>query len=242
MLEEETATATKGDLSLIPKLFKDQEFARGMRALMTYRREWQKLSATLRSTSPGTVAKDLVRSAQDSQAANTKLANSTQRAGSAAARFMDSAFGTSDQFQSVAKGLEATAQAIERINEAYNKGALLGVGKFLKDLPGDAAREKLAETLPERKKEQAGQIKAIEDDITATERTMRQTGRSQEQIDGVLRSKQAALAASSAAAANKLSPAAAKINDRHCSTTPPAKLGSTCSTSSRDCRSDCEEC
>ncbi|GJD77025.1 hypothetical protein [Methylobacterium gregans] len=91
--------------------------------------------------------------------------------------------------------MEATAQAIERINEAYNKGGLLGVGKFLKDLPGDAAREKLAETLPERKKEQAGQIKAIEDDITATERRMRQTGRSQDQIDGVLRSKRAALAA-----------------------------------------------
>lgn len=195
VFEEAANQALKGDLSKLPNLIADQEFGRGVRALMTYRGEWQKLSATIRATSAGTVAKDLEQVTKDSQSALDRLSNSAQRAGQAGARFMDSAFGTSDRIQGVAKGLEATAQAIERINEAYSKGGLLGVGKFLKDLPGDAAREKLAETLPERKKEQAGQIKAIEDDIAATERTMRQTGRSQEQIDGVLRSKRAALAA-----------------------------------------------
>ncbi len=195
VFEEAASQALKGDLSKLPNLIADQEFGRGVRALMTYRGEWQKLSATIRTTSAGTVAKDVERVTKDAQSALDRLGNSLQRAGEAGARFMDSAFGTSDRIQGVAKGLEATAQAIERINEAYNKGGLRGVGKFLKDLPAEAAREKLAETLPERKKEQAGQIKAIEDDIAATERTMRQTGRSQEQIDGVLRSKRAALAA-----------------------------------------------
>ncbi|WCS22782.1 hypothetical protein LOK46_16435 [Methylobacterium sp. NMS14P] len=171
------------------------EFKRGVQALMSYRGEWQKLSQTLRTTSGGSVARDIVRPTQDAQSAIDRLSNSAQRGGSAVARFMDSAFGTSDRIQSVARGLETTAQAIERLNEAYSKGGLAGLGKFLKDTPGEALREQLAASLPDRKKAQDAQINAMEEDLAATEITMGRSGRSQAQIEGVLRSKRAALAA-----------------------------------------------
>lgn len=76
VFEELTATALKGDLSKIPKLFQDQEFARGVRALMSYRGEWQKLSKTIASTAAGSVAADLDKVTDNVQARLDRLANS----------------------------------------------------------------------------------------------------------------------------------------------------------------------
>lgn len=68
VLEEVTAQATKGDLSKLPQLFSDVQFARGVRALMTYRGEWQKLANTISTTAPGSVARDLVKVTNDAKA------------------------------------------------------------------------------------------------------------------------------------------------------------------------------
>nr|WP_052231951.1 phage tail tape measure protein [Methylobacterium sp. ZNC0032] len=68
VFEELTGKALKGDLSKIPQLFADTQFARGMRALMTYRGEWQKLSKTIEKDAPGSVGRDLVRVTADARA------------------------------------------------------------------------------------------------------------------------------------------------------------------------------
>ena len=68
VFEELTARAVKGDLSKLPQLFTDLQFARGMRALMTYRGEWQKLDKVISSTAAGTVARDLTRVTNDARA------------------------------------------------------------------------------------------------------------------------------------------------------------------------------
>jgi TP901 family phage tail tape measure protein len=68
VFEELTAQALKGDLSKIPQLFADTEFSRGMRALMTYRGEWQKLAKTIAETSAGSVGRDLAKVTNDARA------------------------------------------------------------------------------------------------------------------------------------------------------------------------------
>jgi TP901 family phage tail tape measure protein len=68
VFEELTGKALKGDLSKLPQLFTDTQFARGMRALMTYRGEWQKLATTISSTADGTVSRDLLRVTNDARA------------------------------------------------------------------------------------------------------------------------------------------------------------------------------
>lgn len=68
VFEELTGKALKGDLSKIPQLFADTQFARGMRALMTYRGEWQKLSKAIEKDAPGSVGRDLVRVTADARA------------------------------------------------------------------------------------------------------------------------------------------------------------------------------
>lgn len=68
VFEELTGKALKGDLSKIPQLFADTQFARGMRALMTYRGEWQKLSKSIEKDAPGSVGRDLVRVTADARA------------------------------------------------------------------------------------------------------------------------------------------------------------------------------
>lgn len=74
VFEDLVQIATKGDLSKIPNLINDMEFARGIRALMTYRGEWQRLSAQMQATSKGAVEIDLKRVTNDAQAKLDKLA------------------------------------------------------------------------------------------------------------------------------------------------------------------------
>lgn len=77
--EDLTNTALKGDLSKIPQLFNDMEFARGMRALMSMRGEWQKLSGSIQNTSGGAVVRDLARVTDNVQAKLDRLANSYEQ-------------------------------------------------------------------------------------------------------------------------------------------------------------------
>lgn len=79
VFEELTHTALKGDLSKIPQLINDMEFARGVRALLSYRGEWQKLSGTIRKTAPGSVVNDLARVTNDAQAKLDRMGNTMTR-------------------------------------------------------------------------------------------------------------------------------------------------------------------
>lgn len=66
--EQLIRTATKGDNAKIGEIVKDAEFKRGVLALRTYEGEWQKLSKTIQSTAPGTVARDLTKVTTDARA------------------------------------------------------------------------------------------------------------------------------------------------------------------------------
>ena len=70
-----TDKALKGDLSKIPQLFGDMEFARGMRAIMAQRDELRRLNDDLRNAS-GSVARDGAKVINDSAASIQRLSNS----------------------------------------------------------------------------------------------------------------------------------------------------------------------
>ncbi|WP_428030030.1 phage tail tape measure protein [Ancylobacter sp.] len=68
------AKATKGDLSKIPQLFSDMEFARGMRALLAQRQEVGRIEAQL-SNAAGSVAGALKQLSTDSMTELDRLSN-----------------------------------------------------------------------------------------------------------------------------------------------------------------------
>jgi phage tail tape measure protein, TP901 family, core region len=73
VFEELTAKALKGDLSKLPQLFSDMEFARGMRAILSFRGEWQRLQKEIRSNAPGSVLRDFNTVAQGARAEIDRL-------------------------------------------------------------------------------------------------------------------------------------------------------------------------
>lgn len=121
VFEDLVQTATKGDLSKIPQLINDMEFARGIRALMTYRGEWQKLSAQIQRTSAGTVELDLSRVQNDMQAKLDRLAEVVKhRARQIGSIIADIAIPLDDKLKEVLDGRNATANAIDERARYYN--------------------------------------------------------------------------------------------------------------------------
>lgn len=105
---EATQLATKGDLGKLPQLIGDMEFARGVRAMMMYRAELEKVKQTIGATSAGAVANDLARVLGDSQAAMDRLKGSAGR--------------LSDTIGSrLAPSMKALAEAATAAMEATNK-------------------------------------------------------------------------------------------------------------------------
>lgn len=79
VFEDLTRTALKGDLSKLPQLINDMEFARGVRALMTFRGEWQRTVGLINRTSAGSVDADLARVTANTQAKLDRLFNSVEK-------------------------------------------------------------------------------------------------------------------------------------------------------------------
>lgn len=79
VFEDLTQQALKGDISKLPQLINDMEFARGMRALMAYRGEWQKLAGAVERTAAGSVNKDLDKVTANVQARLDRLSNAYER-------------------------------------------------------------------------------------------------------------------------------------------------------------------
>lgn len=73
VFEELTLHATKGDLSKLPQLFTDSEFATGMRALLSFRGEWQKLQADMRRNAAGSTMRDFSEVAKGARAEIDRL-------------------------------------------------------------------------------------------------------------------------------------------------------------------------
>lgn len=58
VFEEATWKAVKGDLSQLTKVIEDSEFQRGMRAILSMRGEWQKLTQEITTSAPGAAFRD----------------------------------------------------------------------------------------------------------------------------------------------------------------------------------------
>jgi len=123
VFEELSFKAVKGDLSKIPQLFSDMEFARGIRALLTYRGEWQKLAAEIRRDAPGAVARDLARATSDAQSSVDRLSNSWDRASRSFGRTLD-AGGATSALDGFAAGAERAADSLDRLSATYREGGL----------------------------------------------------------------------------------------------------------------------
>ena len=121
VFEELVQIATKGDLSKIPNLINDMEFARGIRALMTYRGEWQKLSAQMQATSKGAVEIDLKRVTNDAQAKLDKLAEVVKhRARQIGEMIANIALPINDAIDKAMAGENPTVNRIEERAKHYN--------------------------------------------------------------------------------------------------------------------------
>jgi TP901 family phage tail tape measure protein len=128
-----SAKALKGDLSKLPQLFTDMEFARGMRALIAGRDKYKEYVGELGKSS-GTIATDLKRVTEDAQANIDRLREGADRA--------KSAFGGlaaelgSPLIKQGADNFDALAQSMERATKAAREG---GIGAAVKQVAGDVA-------------------------------------------------------------------------------------------------------
>jgi TP901 family phage tail tape measure protein len=115
VFEDATWKAVKGDLSQLPKVINDMEFARGMRAVLSMRGEWQKLADTI-SKANGTVDRDLKRVLGDAQGALDRAAEAGKRATVEFGRFLGNA-GATRGLAMTAEAVDSIANALERVNQ-----------------------------------------------------------------------------------------------------------------------------
>ncbi|WP_262027560.1 phage tail tape measure protein [Microvirga sp. Mcv34] len=115
--------ATKGDLSKLPQLIGDMEFSRGVRALLTYRGEWQKMAKDV-GNAAGTVAEDAKRVTADAQSSVDRLGNSWTRSLQGMGRFLDS-IGTSTALDNIGRGAERAADGFDKLADSVNRGTVV---------------------------------------------------------------------------------------------------------------------
>ena len=193
VFEDAAQKATKGDLSLLPKLIQDQEFARGVRALLTYKGEWQKMSATIQATSAGSVMRDIVQPTQDAQASVDKLDNSWKRFTQGAAKAADS-LGASSGLGKLGEEAETVASAMERINKAYKEGGISGALGEAGNIVGERRLENKKAFLDQDREASVTRVKDLEEQIAKTRENLGKKGYSKERIDSAVRSQEANLA------------------------------------------------
>lgn len=131
VFEDATWKAIKGDLSQLPKVINDQEFARGVRALLSMRGEWQRLAGAIGEAS-GTVERDLNRVLGDSQAKFDQLSNAWDR-------FVTSV-GAGAVNMGVGSLLHGLAEGIERVSEGLDRAeGLLKKYRRLSEIDDEAS-------------------------------------------------------------------------------------------------------
>ncbi|UNJ22055.1 tape measure protein [Microcystis phage vB_MweS-yong2] len=131
--------ALKGDLSKLPQLFNDMEFARGMRALLTGQARIGQIQEQLRSAG-GTIAENLKRVTGDGQAAIDRFKEAGDRA--------TTAFGSlatilaSPAMEQGAANLDRIAQSMERAAKAAREKGPAGATKqIVSDFVGQVAED-----------------------------------------------------------------------------------------------------
>lgn len=141
--------ALKGDMSKLPQLFGDMEFARGMRALIVDWERVKELQDQIRAGAAGTVDKNLARVINDAKSGTDRLAESYDRASAAAGKLASVAL--DGPIKSAATNLDGLAQKLETYAA---KAKDLGVWQATKDhvikpiideAPSSAERRSVAE-------------------------------------------------------------------------------------------------
>ncbi len=127
--------ALKGDLSKLPQLFNDSEFARGMRALLTGEQKRKEILAGLKDAK-GTIDRNLKRVADDTQASIDRLSEGFDRAKTAFGGF--AAVVGQSNMQAGAGNLDDIAQSMERLTKAARE---LGVVQAVTDAAGELGRK-----------------------------------------------------------------------------------------------------
>jgi len=165
---ELTQRATKGDMSKIPQLFSDMEFARGMRALLAFRDLMGEVMGKL-DRAKGSAERDFDRVTQRSQVAITRLSESWDRAVEAVGRLVN-ALGGSSALSGIAKTIESTLNSIERLrdpslNPQYRKetGQPQTVSELRDRLLAGRKQQRLREVIE--------QVAVAEHDVAAAEAT-----------------------------------------------------------------------
>ena len=118
LLEVFTGLASKavgGDLSKIPQLFSDMEFARGMRALMSYGDLLTEVTAKL-NNARGSAGRDFDRVMTKSQVSINRLSESWDRATESIGRLIDK-LGGSKFLNGLGKTIESTLDSIDRLGD-----------------------------------------------------------------------------------------------------------------------------
>lgn len=117
-----TDKALKGDISKLPQLFSDMEFARGMRALMAYRGEWQKLAKVISTDAPGSVSRDLTRVTNDARAQIDHMfgaiENRAVQVGGALAKYI--VLPLDKAIRDIEEGKNPTTSRVEEFAKHYN--------------------------------------------------------------------------------------------------------------------------
>lgn len=119
VFEDATWKAIRGDLSQLPKLIGDMEFARGMRVLLSMRGEWQRLAGAIGEAS-GTVERDLNRVLGDSQAKFDQLSNAWDRfvtsVGAGAVNM-----GVGSLLQGLAESIDQLSNGLQKVEDILEK-------------------------------------------------------------------------------------------------------------------------
>ena len=118
LLEVFTGLATKavsGDLSKLPQLFSDMEFARGMRALMSFGDLLTEVMAKLNSAR-GSAGGDFDRVMTKSQVSINRLSESWDRATESIGRLIDK-LGGSKFLNGLGKTIESTLDSMDRLGD-----------------------------------------------------------------------------------------------------------------------------
>ncbi|MFN3891987.1 MAG: phage tail tape measure protein [Beijerinckiaceae bacterium] len=108
VFEDAAWTAVKGDLSQLPKLISDMEFARGVRAILSMRGAWQDMAKTITTTAPGQTMKQLTPIVQDARAKIDRLTGAWEN--------FKTSFGAAIA-PGVVPALEAVQRALDRLRE-----------------------------------------------------------------------------------------------------------------------------
>lgn len=190
VFEELLQTATKGDKSKIGELIQDQEFKRGALALMQFRGNWQKLSATLQESSGGTIANDITRVMNDSAASVQRTENAVKDLYSSLAKLADKG-GVSAGLEESSKELSSLASAMERVGKAYSDKGVKGA---LDQILGDSRKGQLenrADALEGRAKQETGRIAELEAARDAHRTKLEGEGRAPAEIADAMRIREA---------------------------------------------------